>query len=70
MIKEVSHTEACFDHEKFHRSPNQSWRNPNLQVPIEKLCFQLDEIAKVNIEKDLNKVNKARSRQLKQNLNT
>lgn len=64
MRKEVSHTEASFDHEKFHRSSNQSRRDPNLQVPIKKLHFQLNEIAPMVIEKDLNDNN------IGQNLNT
>lgn len=67
MRKEVSHTEASFDHEKFHRSSNQSRRNPNLQVPIKKLHFQLDKIAPMIIEKELNDNNIVQSGHLNQN---
>jgi hypothetical protein len=50
MSKEISHTEASFDHEKFHRSTNQSRRNPDLHVPIKKLHFHLEEIATMIIK--------------------
>lgn len=70
MRKEVSHTEASFDHEKFHRSSNQSRSDPNLQVPIKKLHFQLDEIAQMVIKKYLNNNNNiAQSGRVNQNLN-
>lgn len=35
--KEGSHTEASFDHEKFHWTSNHGWYHSYLQVPIKKL---------------------------------